>query len=117
VTVAPPPVDTAVIHYQRPDGDYAAWGLHLWGDGLQPGEATAEWANPTPFESTDAYGAVHTIRIADDTKPVGFIVHRRPPGDVNEKDTGADRFFTPIEHREIWLRAGDPTVYSSPPSG
>ena len=30
------------------------WGLHLFGDGLAPGEATAEWTNPTPFEGTDA---------------------------------------------------------------
>ncbi len=28
---------TATIHYNRPDGDYAAWGLHLFGDGLAAG--------------------------------------------------------------------------------
>ena len=29
VTVAPPPLTTAVVHYRRPNGDYANWGLHL----------------------------------------------------------------------------------------
>ena len=25
------------IRYQRPDGDYTGWGLHLWGDAIAPG--------------------------------------------------------------------------------
>ena len=96
------------------DGDYAAWGLHLWGDGLAPGQATAEWTNPTPFEATDAYGALHRITLVDDTKRVGFIVHRRPPGDPNVKDTDPDRYFIPLSTPEIWLRQGDPRIYSCP---
>jgi hypothetical protein len=109
VTVVQAGVATAVIHYA---GDPAAWGLHLWGDGLAPGQATAEWASPTPFEATDAYGALHRIELADDTKRVGFIVHRRPPGDPNVKDTDSDRFFIPLATPEIWLRQGDPRIYS-----
>jgi glycosidase len=113
VTIVQAGVAEAVIHYNRPDGDYAAWGLHLWGDGLAPGEATAEWTNPTPFEATDAYGALHRIAIADDTKRVGFIVHGRPPlTDPNIKDTSADRFFIPLATPEIWLRQGDPRIFS-----
>ena len=110
------PVTTATIHYQRTDGAYADWGLHLFGSGLGPGEATADYNVPTPFEGSDTYGAFHEMDIADDTEPVGFIVHGRPPGgDPNVKDTQADRFFTPIEHPEIWLKQGDPTIYFSPP--
>jgi alpha-amylase len=112
VTIVQERVTTAVIHYNRTDGDYAAWGLHLFGDGLAPGEATAEWTNATPFEATDAYGALHRIGIADDTKRVGFIVHRRPPGDPNVKDTDPDRFFIPLATPEIWLRQGDARIYS-----
>ena len=84
------------------------------GDGLAPGEATADYNAPTPFEGLDAYGAVHTMDIADDGRPVGFIVHGMPPNQ-NTKDTNADRFFTPIEHPEIWLKQGDPTIYFAPP--
>ena len=52
VTIVQARVTTAVIHYNRTDGDYAAWGLHLFGDGLAPGEATAVWENPTPFDGS-----------------------------------------------------------------
>jgi alpha-amylase len=115
VVVVQAGVTEAVIHYNRPDGDYAAWGLHLWGDGLAPGEATAEWTNPTPFEATDAYGALHRIDIADDTQRVGFIVHGRPPAtDPNIKDTPNDRFFIPLATPEIWLRQGDARIFSCP---
>jgi alpha-amylase len=115
VTIVQAGVATAVIHYNRPDGNYTAWGLHLWGDGLAPGEATAEWTNPTPFEGSDAYGALHSIRLTDDTKKVGFIVHGLPPkNDPNIKDTDADRFFIPLATPEIWLRQGDPRIFSCP---
>jgi alpha-amylase len=115
VTIVQAVVATAVIHYNRPDGDYFAWGLHLWGDGLAPGEATAEWTTPTPFESSDAYGALHRIGIANDELRVGFIVHGRPPyTDPNIKDTSADRFFKPLATPEIWLRQGDPRIFSCP---
>jgi hypothetical protein len=113
VTIVQARVTTAVIHYNRTDGNYAAWGLHLFGDGLAPGQATATWENPTPFEGTDAYGALHRITIADDTKRVGLVVHGRPPaGDFNVKDTDLDRFFVPLATPEIWLRQGDGRIYS-----
>jgi alpha-amylase len=113
VTIVQAGVTTAIIHYNRPAGDYPAWGLHLWGDGLAPGQGTAEWTNPTPFEGTDAYGALHRIGIADDTQRVGFIVHGRPPAtDPNIKDTNSDRFFIPLATPEIWLRQGDPRIYT-----
>ena len=106
VTVVQARVETATIHYNRPAGDYAIWGLHLFGDGLAAGEATAEWANATPFEATDGFGALHRIRLADDTKRVGFVVHQRPPGNPDIKDTALDRFFIPLATPEIWLRPG-----------
>jgi alpha-amylase len=90
----------------------------LTDDALAPGEGTAEWTNATPFEATDAYGALHEIDIAGDEQQVGFIVHGRPPGgnpDTKDPNNSPDRFFTPIDHPEIWLKAGDPTIYFSPP--
>ena len=79
---------TATIHYKR-HAATTRWGLHLFGDGLAPGEATAAWTNPTPFEGTDAYGVARRIGIADDTKRVGL--HRPRPAagaNPNIKDTG-----------------------------
>ena len=34
VTVAGPPVTTAIIHYRRANGDYTGWGLHLFGQAI-----------------------------------------------------------------------------------
>ena len=64
----------------------------------------------------DAYGAVYEVAIADPTKPVSFIVHR-PNGDAvpTTREPGGDRSFVPAQHNEIWLKQGDPTVYTSPP--
>ena len=82
-----------------------------------PGEATPDWTSPKPFEGTDAYGAFHEIDIANDSKEVGFIVHGRPPGgNPDTKDTANDRFFTPIDHPEIWLRQDEPTIYFTKPA-
>ena len=112
-------VMTATIHYNRPDGNYDDWGLHLFGAALAPGEATAEWTAATPFEETDADGALHEIEIAGDEQQVGFIVHGRQPGGgdpaIKDPDNSPDRFFTPIDHPEIWLKQGDPTIYFAPP--
>jgi hypothetical protein len=108
VTIVQTKVTTATIHY---NGDPAVWGLHLFGDGLAPGEATPAWDTPTHFEATDSYGALHRIQIADDTERVGVVVHQFPPNQ-DTKDTPNDRFFVPLATPEIWLRQGDARIYS-----
>jgi alpha-amylase len=103
VTIVQTPVTQAVIHYNRPGADYGPWGLHLFGDGLAAGEATAEWPHATPFEGTDSFGVLHEIGIADDTKRVGFIVHGNGDtgGNPDTKDPAAapDRFFRRLARR------------------
>ena len=77
----PPPPGTgpeyAIVHYQRADGDYGdhttgdfndMWGLHLWGEAIDPAEAT-DWTNPKPFLGEDEYGRFAWIELADVTKP------------------------------------------------
>ncbi|HXS45297.1 MAG TPA: alpha-amylase family glycosyl hydrolase [Solirubrobacteraceae bacterium] len=116
VTVVQTPVTNAIVHYRRANGDYAGWGLHLWGDAIADGVAT-DWTAPRPPSGTDAFGAVFQIPLKDDTKPVSFIVHQ-PSGNTvpDTREPGGDRSFVPLEHPEIWLVAGDPTIYFSPPS-
>ncbi|MCX7707767.1 MAG: DUF3372 domain-containing protein, partial [Anaerolineae bacterium] len=94
-----------VIHYKRADGDYTGWGLHLWGDAIDPTEAT-DWATPKPPTGTDAFGAYFEIKLKDPTKPLNFIVHK---GD--EKDVPPDRSYIPAQAHEVWLLSGDVTVY------
>ena len=111
-----PPVTTAVVHYFRPAGDYDDWGLHLWGDAIAPGVAT-DWTAPRQRDGVDGDGAYFNIPLADDTKPVNFIVHR-PGGDSvpTTREPGGDRSFIPIDNPEIWLIQGDPTIYYSDPT-
>jgi alpha-amylase len=114
VRQAPPPLQTAVVHYRRPAGDYADWGLHLWGDGIVAG---TDWNAPLQRVSVDAFGARYEIALKDDTKPVNFIVHR-PGGDnvPTTREPGGDRSFVPVDAPEIWLIQGDAAVYTSQPA-
>ncbi len=117
VTVAAAPVANAIVHYRRPAGDYADWGLHLWGDAVDPAVlATVSWDKPYQRTGADAFGAVYSIPLKDDTQAVNFIMHR-PSGDTvpDTREPGGDRSFVPLEHPEIWLVQGDPAVYFSPP--
>ena len=107
----PPP---AIVHYNRPAGDYADWGLHLFGAAVA---APTDWAAPQQRNGVDGYGAVYEVAIADPSKPVEFIVHR-PSGDSvpTTREPGGNRSFVPAQHNEIWLKQGDPAIYFSPPA-
>ncbi len=113
--MGPPPVTTATVHYRRPAGDYGLWGLHLWGDAIAGGVAT-DWNAPRQRTGTDAFGAVYEIPLKDDTKAVNFILHLPGRDDVPAgREPGGDRSFVPLDHPQIWLVQGDPTVYTAPP--
>ena len=107
----------AIIHYYRADGDYGDhttgdfndyWGLHLWGDGIDPSEAT-EWTAPKPFLGQDQYGRFAWVKLAPGGGTVNFIVHR---GDVKD-GTNSDRSFDASADPEIWLKGGDGLEYMS----
>jgi alpha-amylase len=74
------------------------------------------WDAPRQRDGVDSFGAVYQIPLKDDTKPVNFIMHQ-PSGDTvpDTREPGGDRSFVPLEHPEIWLVQGDPTVHFSPP--
>ncbi|MEA2023050.1 MAG: pullulanase-type alpha-1,6-glucosidase [Actinomycetota bacterium] len=102
------------IRYHRDDGDYGDpaspdyndyWGVHLWGDAIDPTEGT-EWTAPKPPTGIDDYGAYWNIVTADPSQPVNFIIHR---GD--SKDPGPDQSFVPVENATVWIQSGDETIY------
>jgi pullulanase-type alpha-1,6-glucosidase len=101
---SPPPRDYAVVHYHRADGDYAGWGLHVWGDVANP----TDWTSPLPLSGVDGYGAFAWVKLAPGAQTVNFIVHK---GDT--KDPDGDRSFRPGPNPEIWLRSGDARVYTA----
>ncbi len=105
------------IHYQRPDGDYGDytsddyndfWGLHLWGDAIDPSEGTG-WTTPRKPDGQDDYGVYFNILVQDVNQPVNFIVHR---GDVKDPPDSPDRAFTPAEMASIWLMQDDLKIYN-----
>jgi len=120
ITAVPPATGTGsaavsvVVHYHRPDGQYAPWGLHVWqiGDAGQfladyPGVA---WTAPLPPTAFDGFGAIFRVEAANFTDPhatgFGFIVHA---GDT--KDVDADRLWQFRRGGELWIAAGDPAIF------
>ena len=98
----------ATIHYQRPDGDYDGWGLHLWGEALAEGVAT-EWAEPRAFDEVGEFGATWRVPVDEVTGELNFIV-RDASG---TKDVEPDRSLVPAENAGVWLRSGDEKLYAS----
>ena len=93
------------IHYHNPDNDYTGWGLHLWGDAIDPSEGT-DWAAPKPPTGTDDFGLYWNVLVQDVTQPVNFIIHR---GD--EKDPGPDQSMLPEQDASVFILSGDETIY------
>ena len=98
--------ETATIHYFRPDGDYAGWGLHAW-DGAA---VTVEWGAPLEPTGEDDFGIYWEAPIKADATRLGFIVHK---GD--EKDPGPDMFLDLTQFKAAWVISGDLLVYTEQP--
>jgi pullulanase len=98
-----------IVHYSRPDGEYASWWLHAWGD-LAPGQSDG-YPGGAPFVGEDAYGRFAWVRLSDNSRNVGFVLVDH----AGVKDVDEDRHVDPAVSAEIWLRPGDPEIYTSPP--
>jgi len=134
---APPPdISTVRVHYLRFGGDYANWGLHLWGgSGLDTSRMGSvgygDWNNPTPFTAMPNYAAgsgeiVFDIPVLNPTTHPGstsleFLIHGMPPN-VNDKDGWTNNIHVDFggltianQVGQIWLVEQDATVFTSPP--
>jgi pullulanase len=107
------------VHYNRPDGQYTGWGLHVWQIN-DSGQYVADYPGvtfpqPLPPASFDSYGAVFQIEASKFTNAqaagFGFIVHQ---GDT--KDPDGDRLWKFSDGGEFWLKSGDATIYRTNPS-
>ncbi|GAA2233354.1 pullulanase-type alpha-1,6-glucosidase [Streptomyces amakusaensis] len=97
-----PPQDKgkAVIHYQRPGGDYDGWGLHVWNGAANP----TDWAEPLTPVRKDAYGVTFEVPLAPGATSLSHILHK---GD--EKDLPGDQSLDLATHgNEVWLLSGEP---------
>nr|WP_234363616.1 pullulanase-type alpha-1,6-glucosidase [Streptomyces sp. TN58] len=92
--------DYAVVHYNRPDGDYTDWRLYAWGD-IADGEATP-WPAGHGFTGRDAYGAFAYVKLKPGASSVGYLVIDKD----GNKDVAADRTIDLAKTGEIWLEQG-----------
>lgn len=98
------PESVARIHYQRPDGNYEGFKLHVWGDTTH--EVT--WPDGLALEDEDDYGAYWDVYLKENAAKVGFIVYK---GDEKEPEIILD---LGQHNREIWIQAGDDKIYKMP---
>ncbi|MFC6021034.1 pullulanase-type alpha-1,6-glucosidase, partial [Plantactinospora solaniradicis] len=110
-TVGTPPWaagrDWLVVHYQRPAGGYPDWQLYPWGD-IDPAYQTP-WPTGQPFAGEDAYGRFAWVKLKPGAGTVGFLVVDA----AGNKDVAVDRTVDVSRTGEVWLKQGDPTVYST----
>ncbi|AWT35780.1 hypothetical protein GCM10008956_05040 [Deinococcus arenae] len=95
------PADTARVHYQRADGAYAGWGLHVWEDTT----AQVAWDKPLAQSGKDDFGTYFDIPLKPGAQKLGFIVHK---GDT--KDADRDLWFDLSRGRELFLKSGSVNV-------
>jgi pullulanase len=108
------------VHYNRPDGLYDGWGLHLWqindADQFIADYPGVTFPNPLLPAGFDDYGPFFQIEASKFTAAAaagfGFIVHR---GDT--KDPDGDRLWKFGDGAELWLKSGDATIYRANPLG
>ncbi len=102
---APPPEkpgavdrDHAVVHYQRPDGDYDGWQL-------KSGSTTAS------FTGRDAYGAFAWIKLAEGAATVPYTVEKNGTAD------GPQRTVDLARTGEVWIAQGKDAQADTAPDG
>ncbi|MEU7556419.1 pullulanase-type alpha-1,6-glucosidase [Streptomyces sp. NPDC044571] len=106
-----PPQDPAkaVLHYQRPDGAYDGWGLHVWTGAASP----TDWNKPLQPVRTDSYGAVYEVSLAAGATSLSYILHK---GD--EKDLPSDQSLDlKATGHEVWMLAGRAPYLLPQPAG
>lgn len=96
-----------IVHYHRPDGDYADWNLWAWADG--------EAGQRYDFFGETEFSRYAVLAFPIEVPLVGMIVRE---GEWVSKDVDRDRFARLSRGgiAEIWLVAGDERVFRSPAS-
>ncbi|MFD1145762.1 pullulanase-type alpha-1,6-glucosidase [Saccharothrix hoggarensis] len=89
----------AVIHYNRPDGDYTDWTLYHWTGSLEPSPG---WNQSRVPDGRDGFGAYWSVPLAPGATGLSNIIHK---GDA--KDPGPDQFLDVTgTGYEVWYVSG-----------
>ncbi len=104
VTQISPPdtsIRTMKIYYLHSSGFYAGWGLHLWGNSVDP-EYVTTWQNAMPPTRVENDYAYWEVPIVDEDQIFSFIVHF---GDI--KSPNYDLILTPATFGDtVWVTEG-----------
>jgi pullulanase len=133
----PPDVNTVRVHYLRPGGDFANWGLHLWLAGgvdvsrLAPDLVIDQWPAAIGFDRMPGYSASATEVVFDipvlnprqgaTTAALEFIIHGKAPNEANKDgrpnniQVAYQAFNIVNKVIDVWLVQGDATLYTSTP--
>ncbi|KOV50469.1 sulfonate ABC transporter ATP-binding protein [Streptomyces sp. AS58] len=104
-----PDTGKAVLHYQRADGNYDGWGMHVWSGAAEP----TDWSKPLMPVKTDPYGAVFEVPLTEGATSLSYIIHK---GD--EKDLPADQALDlKANGHEVWLLSGKEKYLLPQPAG
>lgn len=106
-----PPAGSVAINYNRCDGNYQDWGVHLFQRGPGgPAIPGVTWASPImPTGKTD-FGVYWHVKLNEfPENKVNYIIHK---GD-NKEQGGRDMQFDGGANKEIWVNNGDRKIYTS----
>ncbi|MDX3662987.1 pullulanase-type alpha-1,6-glucosidase [Streptomyces sp. ID05-26A] len=100
----------AVIHYNRPDGDYTDWTMYHWTGSEEPSPG---WNQSRVPDGRDQFGVYWSVPLAAGAAGLSYIVHR---GDA--KDPGPDQFLDLGQKgNEVWQLQGNETYLLPPNAG
>jgi len=103
--------DAIKINYNRCDGNYGNWGLHIFQRGPGgPAVPGVSWANPVDPAGKSDFGVYWNLKLADfpDGK-VNYIIHKGE----NKEQGGKDMQFDGNTTKEIWVNSSDRKIYTS----
>jgi diguanylate cyclase (GGDEF)-like protein len=102
--------DTVRIHFHRESNDYAGWGLHVWGVGVEIPRGLS-WDHPMDPAGIDAFGIYFDVQVQAQVPSFNFIVHR------GENKSFSHDLDVDIckDGREVWLVDGQDAVTAKRP--
>ncbi len=97
------------INYNRCDGNYDNWGLHIWRDPGTPLDGVT-WTSPLKPAGKNDFGVFWQADFKEFGKgKVNYIIHK---GDTKDQG-GKDMSFDANTVKEIWVNNGDRKIYNS----
>ena len=93
-------------------GDYAGWGLHMWGDAVGLGARADRLGQAVAVRPASRTAGRATTSRSRTTPSRSTSSCTCRPGDSvpTTREPGGDRSFVPSATPQVWIKQGDPTV-------